>query len=156
MAENVANKMTAKRSEEITQLENEYRKILTDAYRESVPVEIMKAMKSNRGFLNMASGISLVGNGFNFDHIRFSEDLPSENSRWEIPEPYAEMVSTLRAHASSKKKELSVLKREITTALVNLRTLAKVSEHFPEALPFIERAPNTEIIVDLSSLRKKL
>lgn len=52
--------------------------------------------------------------------------------------------------------EINSLKSEIEQALLSLVTFKRVSENFPEAVPFLPKIQNTSLVVDLSNLRNKI
>ncbi len=54
------------------------------------------------------------------------------------------------------KRDLTALRCDIENTLYALKTLKAISEHFPEALPYLPKTPNTSLIIDTTALRERL
>ena len=160
VAEETAEKMTAKKSLELLEMRNSFSEKVRNLIVKKIPKEIMQAFEKHPNYINSIGYIYLYGVGFNGDCIKFKKLPYTNNNRFEIN---SEMGATELLKEFNKieslEKEIKDLKLEIETALYStLRTYKRVEESFPEALEFLPQPNNnkTALVVNLSSLRKKI
>lgn len=157
MAFETAKKMTVKKQTALDKTKKELKKIMQTYAVSKIPKEIMVCFKKHKNVFNTQSCLRLVGNGFNHEWVDLEESLPLENTVFSPEGNLAKEIRTLLDSISTKDKELKELRKEIETALYNLRTYAKTQKDFPEAYGFLP-SPNSEtaLTVNISAIRKKL
>lgn len=158
IATDAAKAMTSEKQKQITGLLQKATEILAKWYKSTVPHELIQALSTqNRKYIRCSSGIYLVGNGFNHKWVNLGEALPVDDSQRVEPDAkIAKQLVDLYDKADAVKRERDLLIKDIEIALFRLGTLARVTESFPEALPYIPKTANAAVAVDLTNLRNRL
>lgn len=157
IAEDVAIKLTAKKREELSSIENEIRETLESFILKRLDKKIIDFHKSFPNYTNTSKSYRVSGNGFNFQYLETKNSLPCNNNNSFEPSP--EEAKTLLSLINKKKDlrdKLENLQKKIEVLLYNLRTYSKVILEFPEAEPFLPNTISDKLTINVSDIRKQL
>lgn len=157
-AQEVANKLLDKRDKQVKQLRQDYLLMLTEEAERQVPDNIMKFFKDNHNWMSSQTSCYMNGHGFNGESFSMIRDVPKQHGHEmiKLTKDFADKLKKA-IHAHEKERdEVKALRESIVVALCNLRTFKNIQEHLPEAVPFLPKSDNTELIVNFSDIRKKI
>ena len=159
IASDVAFKMLTKKREQLKSKKVSISEKLEHMILKTIPMGILDFSKKHPDYFKWADDVSINGNGFNYKHFDLNKNVVSI-SRYRVAfepnEQEAKELSNLINSYEKQEKELKELQNEIEITVFNLRTYNKVSENFPEALPYLPKGENTSLTINLSDLRQKL
>lgn len=157
LANNIARGLLKTKTDEISEFSKSIREYATEIYKRQIPENVLKLFKSNKEYINTSCSVRLIGNGFNYDYQAIDE-LPSTLTHPHLvfTNEEAEKLLSMRYRLEALKKDREELKKEVEQTLISLGTYKRVSENFPEAIPFLPKVKNAEIVVDLTKLREKI
>lgn len=164
MAEEASKQLVKKKKEELDKKQSLLFKSLYEYLKPKCNKDALKLLKdeSTKGLICSTSSVRIVsGCGFSYDYIYLSESLPHWNGNtfqieFESKDPKGIEFYSLFNEVTSLKSDVKKLEQDITTALVNLKTLKRVSVEFPEALEFLPKSETTAICVNIKPIREKL
>jgi hypothetical protein len=159
IANDVALKLLEKKREVLKEKEKNISFRLRHMVEKHIPICVLDLSKKEPNYFTWSDNVSINGNGFNYKHFDLDKEVPSKhrfNTLFEPNETEAKELSSLINMFEKEKEEIKNLQKEIEITLFNLRTYNKVSENFPEALPFLPKGQNTSLSLNLSDLRNKL
>lgn len=160
IATQVAHQLTAKKTEEVKELDAKFRTELKRMYVEDTPREIKELASIHPEYFDFSERIGFYGtNGFGYDNYRIEGRVISKAgsiSYTNISPENAKKLKKLDDEIQDKKKELKDLVRELEILLYSLRTYTKVTEQFPEAIPFLPYKTTSALAINIDDLRKKL
>lgn len=158
IAEYVAKQMVSEKKKLLERKRDIVKGICTEIYKREIPKDVLKLWDKNSSWLKSTSSVRLNGYGFSYEYQDI-EELPKNFNR----DPFlifenneAELVLSARNEIQKINDEIRSLQSEIEQALLSLVTYKRVSENFPEAIPFLPKIQNTSLVVDLSNLRNKI
>lgn len=167
MADDIASELTKPLITQIEKLNNKFTEILYDLAKADIDPKLI-AIYENPDFekyINTTSYVRLRGCGFNYETRSCKSPLPiSRNSFnqfelvWENNDPIGLSTFKLFDKIKDESKKLELLKFEIRTTLIELRTVKRVEKEFPEAFKFIKVPTKTtnQLLVNISPLRYKI
>lgn len=156
-AASVAEKMTDKQQKAIEKLQKELSEYAKQIALSHIKKEVMDAFKKFPQYFNTSSSINLTGNGLNYEYIGWEELLPYTGNRAKLPTvAQANTVISLLNRISDLKKTKIKLYSDIENALLSLGTYAKIQAEFKEVAPFLPFKQKSEIVVNLTDIRKRL
>jgi hypothetical protein len=160
IASQVAHQLTAKKREVLKELNTKFRAELKRMYVEDTPNEIKELAEKYPEYFNFRDRIGFFGtNGFGYENYRVEGSVitkSGDNSYANISSENASKLKKIDYEIEDKKKELKDLVTELEILLYSLRTYAKVSEQFPEAIPFLPYKTTSALAINIEDLRKKL
>jgi len=159
IAEDVAIKLLAKKYSEIKTLKEELSDKVKAAYDKTIPEDVVELSIKYPSFFEFRSYVRINGNGWNWQNIDLSTRVISKTNNSAVFEPEVELANGLKKlhnKITDKETEVRNLRSETENTLYSLRTYAKVSEVFPEAVVFLPKHENTSLIVNVNELREKL
>ncbi len=160
IAGQVSHQLTAKKREEIHELDAKFRTELKRMYIEDIPEEIKELSAKYPEYFELRDRIGFYGtNGFGYENYKIDGSVISKAGSvnyLHISPENAKKLKKIDNEIQDKKKELKGLVRELEILLYSLRTYAKVSEQFPEAIPFLPYKTTSALAINIEDLRKKL
>ena len=158
LANRIAEKLISKQLEEVKKLNFEFEEKVYLAILKTIPKEVMDCYEKNPDFFNTTRSFYMYGKGWHSETIASSKKLPKNNffSAEKLNEADSNKLLKERQLIDDKKLEAKKLLKEIEVALYSLRTYTRISEHLPEAIPFLPSATSTALQVNLSDIRKKI
>jgi len=160
IATQVARDLTTKKREELKVLDTKFRSELKRMYVEDTPIEIKELEVKLPQYFEKRNRIGFNGtNGFGYEVYSIEGTvIATTNGAYytKISTENAKILSSLNNEIQDKKKELNSLVKDLEVLLYSLRTYAKVSEQFPEAIPFLPFRTTSALAINIQDLRKKL
>jgi hypothetical protein len=160
IANRVAVNLTSKKLEEYELLRKNYSSKAFDIYMATIPKEVVELKEKFPEYFSTAGYLNITGNGFNYDQIKLEKRAISKGNggSYYSPSPQdAKILMAMKNKVEDAKKSCQDLVREIENLVYHLRTYAKVSEQFPEAIPFLPNKPiTTALAINIDDIRKKL
>lgn len=160
IARNVANQLTSKKRKELYELQERFKDELLKTYLEDIPKEIKELAQKYPYYFKKSNSISFGGcNGFSYEYFSLSESViikQSSSYYTEISSENAKKLNKIHNKIQDKKNEITELFKDLEIALYSLKTYSKVSEQFPEAIPFLPKSITTELSVNISNIRKRI
>jgi (2Fe-2S) ferredoxin len=98
-------------------------------------------------------------NGFGYESFSLKESvvLKADNHYYtNISGENAKKIIKMHNEILDKKSEVSNLILDLEILLYSLRTYSKVSENFPEAIPFLPKKLTTGLSINISDIRKRI
>lgn len=158
IAEYVAKQMVLEKKRLLQEKQDALKAICTGMYKRQIPKEVFKLWEKNSTWLRSTNSVRLNGNGFSYEYQDIDE-LPKNGNR----DPFlvfenneAEKILSARNEIQKINNEIRSLQSEIEQALLSLVTYKRISENFPEAIPFLPKIQKASLVVDLSNLRNKI
>ena len=156
-AEEIAVAMTAKERVKFNALQAQVREAVAEAYLNHLPDEVVVLFRSRPQYVNTTGSLRIDGNGFNNEYYRLFRTVPQGESNLFLPKPgEAKILREAIDRVATEEAKLKELKRDIYNALITLKTVKRISEQLPEAIPFLNIKTSTAITLNLSDLRKRL
>lgn len=156
----IAVKLTVKKNELISNLENKFKDELLRMYVKDTPKEIIELQKKHPVYFKMSNRISMGGiNGFSYEIFKVDSQiiLKQDNNYYtNISAENSKKLQKIHNELQDKIKEVKSLIRDLEILLYSLRTYAKVSEQFPEAIPFLPKEVTTALSINISDIRKRI
>jgi hypothetical protein len=160
IATQVAVQLTSKKRELVKELDVKFRAELKRMYVEDTPTEVKELAEKFPNYFDFRNRISFCGtNGFGYEHFSIEGRVIGNSGSanyTEISPENAKKLKKLDNEIQDKKKELKDLTRELEILLYSLRTYAKVTEQFPEAVPFLPYRITSALAINIEDVRKKL
>ena len=160
IATQVAVQLTSKKRELVKELDVKFRSELKRMYVEDTPAEIKELAVKHPDYFQFRTRIGFYGtNGFGYENYLLEGSVVSKNTSAEycnISAENAKKLKKLDNEIQDKKKELKDLTRELEILLYSFRTYAKVTEQFPEAVPFLPYRTTSALAINIEDVRKKL
>lgn len=129
-------------------------------YVEDTPTEIKELAGKYPEYFEFQDRIGFYGtNGFGYENYKIEGRIISKAgiiSYTSISPENAKKLKKLDDEIQDKRKELEDLVRELEILLYSLRTYAKVTEQFPEAVPFLPFKTTSALAINIQDLRNKL
>lgn len=148
-----ANILLAKKKKKVDEMEKFVSNLVRTEYMKTLPKEVLEAFEDKvlSPYINTASAISLVGNGFNWNH-KSVEKMPKAegtNSVWQPSNSVAEIIKKHDNSLDMLKKDLKDSRAKLQLAIFGLRTPKRILEVFPELeseLGSLEKPQKTAVI----------
>jgi len=157
IANEVARKLTTKKTEEIQKLDLLIQETLELFILKRVPKDVIEFQKTNPKFTYSTSSFRLIGNGFNHKYLNTKNDIPYNGNNIFEPKPdEAKKLLEMINKKSDLKSNLNKLFSEIENLLYNLRTYNKVIIEFPEVEPFLPKTISNKLMVNVNDIRQQL
>lgn len=158
LAQDVAIAILKERSVKHQQFKNETGEIIHKHLMSLLPKDVVKLFNSkDKGYLRTTSYVRAIGQGLNFDHIDTPEHPYTGNNSCTFPDELSLKISKRREISNNESQEIRNLRDQIEATLIDLRTVKKVNEFFPEASPFLSTEKATVYLpVNLDKLRSKI
>lgn len=161
LASQIANAITEKLTKELEVKEEHLEALFGEMYRHSLPKVIADGYAKNPDFFYTSKSVSVYGNGFNSELFKMNVSAPNERRGWT---PIFEPNKTQAATLQKMKRAIDLLRdkrdkirKDITQALLTLKTRKNIEVQLPEAVPFLPKEViSTALIPNLSGLRKEL
>ena len=157
IATEVAIKLVAKKKEAIEKLEKELKSLTVDAYKKTVPKEVLDVFEKYPDYIRTSTYCSLSGHGWDWQILKFGVTLPKKNNSGtqfdaKTSEKLRKLFDKIQADSTKMRKTL----HEIEVTLFNLRTYKRVEENFPEAFALLPAKITTALSTDVSTLRQEI
>jgi hypothetical protein len=170
IAEQTAHAMTAKSREKTQKLKDKLATEVYHRYMLRVPVEVKEAMREGhplRPYLNTTDAIALRNSGFSHYMMWLPKGLFVLNKSGEsgtktidvseYKEADIRAWQALKNKITDAKDTAERLQKDIENLLYNLKTYAKVSEQFPEALEYLPKADSKALpALPIDDIRQRL
>ncbi len=157
IASEVAVKLTAKKQDEIKKLDLKLKEQFEAVYLKSLPKDVVSAFENAPNYFNTSNSVQVSGNGFNWQSLGFTKKMPVlRNCSYQLSDKEATLFLKKYNEIEYKKSKCRDLIYEIENALVSLRSYKKISETFPEAIPFLPEKITTALAVNISDIQDKL
>jgi hypothetical protein len=150
LAREIAEKLISKRETEIEMMELAIGKWLVEQMRRATPPEIISCADKHPSYFNIKRrNICVARCGFSYQNVPIPEGVSypirqSENTVYLDREKHP-FVDDLRAQykiVNDARNGLKKLEESIINTLIGLRTYARISEKFPEAIPYLPADEN--------------
>jgi len=158
IAEQVAKQMVLEKKKALQEKKDSLKNLCTEIYKRQIPKDVLILWDKKSTWLRSTNSVRLNGNGFKYDYQDI-EEMPRTHNRepfLDFQENEAELVLNARNEIQKIISEINSLKSEIEQALLSLLTFKRVSDNFPEAIPFLPKFENSAIVLDLSNLINKI
>jgi len=157
IASQVAKKLTAKKLEEITNLEKEIATKFEAIYLNRLSKEIKETFKKHKNYFYTRSQFQVSGSGFDYFYVNTLNEVPyNRNSSFVATKEDADVLLPLINNKKLLKGNYDKLIIEIEALLYGLRTYSKVISEFPEAEPFLPYNLSNKLMVNVSEIRNQL
>jgi hypothetical protein len=160
IATQVAVQLTSKKRELVKELDVKFRSELKRMYVEDTPIDIIQLEVKFPQYFEKRNRIGFNGtNGFGYEVYSIEGTvIATINGAYytKISPENSKILKTLDNEIQDKKKELKDLVTELEILLYSLRTYAKVTEQFPEAVPFLPYRTTSALAINIEDVRKKL
>lgn len=159
IAEDVARKLVAPKKEKLEQRKQEFEKNITEICWNKVPIEISTEFLRHPEFFRTTSTFKPSGNGWNFQTLHLSENLPNKYGNsfcFEMDVKTSNALLKEYNRNKDQKEEIEELQRDLENILFNLRTYKAVTENFPEAAEHLPKIVNNSIALNLSDIRNRI
>lgn len=155
IAEDVADKLVAKLTERLKEIEIEFGQILNDEWVKRAPKEVLTTLivapeyikTKSSGYIHFLGRTVYCTHDKSFPHS--SSDLKIENT------DLCNRMSALENEKIDLKKKKAALHKEFSSTLLQLGTTNKIAEHLPEAIPFLPEESKVPAI-NFTDTRNKL
>lgn len=157
--EHIAQKMTEKSKKHYEALKKDYRDLATSLFEAQVPEQVMKCFKIHPDFIETAGSVFLDGHGFNRESITLVRQVPATtnwNARLNLTAAIADKLMRAKRKYDKACEDYKNLVLETESALMALKTHKNIKENLPEAVPFLPPPMSNSLVVNFSSLQKKL
>lgn len=157
--QNIAEKMTKKSKDYHAKLEQELRNLLTEIYEEQIPEDVKKVFKKHPEYIETCTSVYLDGHGFNRETLRMSKSLPATSSYHQplkLTSAIADRIKKVKNKCEKAEEDYEKLVQETQSALLALKTQKNIRENLPEAVPFLPPPMSNALVVNFTSLQKKL
>jgi hypothetical protein len=156
IANEIAIKMCENINTQIEECENVKRELVKKAVWEKIPENVKKLWETNSEYIKSEKYIQVFVMG-EYNAVSLKESIPfNKNTRHLLNEKDSNNFVLL----NQKIETLSDLKRktinEIEKTLVTLGTYKRINDSFPEAIPFLPKIVNSEMIIDIFTIRNKV
>jgi vacuolar-type H+-ATPase subunit I/STV1 len=158
-AQSIAIKLTEKKQNEVIKTQEDLAKLGYEIAKKRVPKDVMDLFAKRKEYIESTSIVTLVGVGLSYERIDLKTSIPTSNG-WsnviQVTEEEARKVTKMTNALDKMEKEAESLRAEVESALLSLKTHAKITEQFSEAVPFLPFKQKSEIVVCIKDIRKKL
>ena len=146
--------------EKIKNADESLKELVNKLYAKYVPAPVRQCAVEYKEYYSMHYDyVSFVTNecdgGRNYKSLRLGFHVPCLNSIVVTAEDWKNLDKAEKYASDLRVKKCEYV-WNVTDALFNLRTEARVKEMFPEALPYLNFADTTALSLDLSKLRSVL
>lgn len=163
-AHEVAIALVAKQRTELEEQEKRLSHVLTSLVLDRIPKEVHDFYEKFPQYIKTTATARLTGLGWNYEWLDLEGRVPcvSVGNSFELVfdtkqhEKAANGLKDLYDSYEQSKRDLKALRYDIENTVYALKTLKAISEHFPEALPYLPKTPNTSLIIDTTALRQRL
>lgn len=164
-ADRVSRKLTEGKLLKHQAAKKAFEQAVYEAYIQQTPDLIHDAHKKHPEYFNESTGVYMDGHGFHRDVVNvgwYEEDgdkkIVVSNSGTDRPQLYlnkelAANLILLKRKYEKLKAEYDGAKSSIKNALLNLRTYAKISEKFPEAIEFLPEKQTMAVAINYQHVR---
>lgn len=160
LASKVAKAMMSEKRKKQDDLFAQFKDKLKQAYIITIPQLVLDTFKKHPDYFHTTRVICIDTNGFNNFHVNIDTPILNNSGNYYTfyhPSPSASSsLMKLKNSISSLRDKNDKLELELKETIIALRTFARIQELLPEAVPFLPKSQSTEIIVDLTQLRKKI
>lgn len=162
-AEFISKKLMAKRLEETKSKEKDFRLLITQMYIEQTPVEVIKLQKKYPDWFCTSSSISLPYEDYRGEIVTAINAYGSPSPRicnnytsakLEIPKDQKALVFKMRNEVDAIKKKYKEDLFTIENSLNALKTYARITEHFPEAVEYLPTKEKMALSINFTDVRK--
>lgn len=164
-AHEVAVALVAKQRTDLEEQEKRLSHVVTSLVLDRLPKEVHDFYEKFPQYVKKTSSARLTGLGWNREWLALEANVPysgNGSGNFELVfetkqhEKAANGLKDLHNAFIQSKRDLTALRCDIENTLYALKTLKAISEHFPEALPYLPKTPNTSLIIDTTALRERL
>jgi len=151
--------MTEGSRKKVDELKKEYGEAAKQMYLSDIPAKVMEVFKTHSEYFETTTNLYLDGHGFNRDSVDFVGSLPSMKSYscpLKLTAARGETLVKMKRKYVAAKQAYKDLVDETETALLTLRTFARIRETLPEAAPFLPPPMSNSLVVNFDTLQKKL
>jgi len=158
IADDVAKKLTEKKSKELEELKSKLSDLVKKEYDKKIPTEVIELAKLYPSYFDFNRYVRLNGNGWSYKNIELKGTVISQNGSSHLePDNKASLaIKSISDKVDDMNANISRLKTDVSNAIYNLRTYAKVSENFPEAISFLPKQQNTALQLNISDIKQRL
>lgn len=160
LASQIAYKLTSKSRAAAEVLRKEYRDLVLQFYLEETPNAIKKTFELFPEWFSTRRTVALTGHGFRYEKVNV--DIPvicnagSGDAHLTLTDDIANKITKAKMKWEKADAECNDLKKEVETAMINLRTFQRIRENIPEAARFLPPPMSNALVVNVDSLNKKL
>jgi hypothetical protein len=160
IAEKASRKMTVKHYEKVNSLRNLLGKEVSELYLKTIPSEVVKMFYNHPSYFKTTGALYVRGTGLNHELVSLDISVPSKVSHATTfvieSDEDSKVVARMADEYKQAKKDADNKMCEIEQILIALGSTKNVLEQFPEAIDFIDNAPQVRNLpVNLKELRKE-
>jgi hypothetical protein len=130
--------------------------VFTEMVLQELPPTVKDTFAKFPGYFAARKSRQLHGNGCSYQYIDTTTVLPCSNSTFSPTPEQAKVLLSHLAKEQTAKKAWEDLHREIENTLSSLKTYKRISDYFPEAIPYLPEKTSTALSLNIDSLRQKL
>lgn len=158
IAEKASRKMTIKHYEKVNSLRNVLGKMVAELYLKTIPSEVVRMFYERPSYFKITGALYVRGTGLNHELVSLNISAPSTQSHASTfvieSDEDAKIVAEMIAEYKQAKKDADNKQCEIEQVLIALGSTKNVLEQFPEAIEYIDNAPQVRNLpVNLKELR---
>lgn len=152
-AKAIAKVLTSGLKNKLEQIDKERKEVAYKYFLSLVPQPVLSLYEIHKDYFKKLDTSVYVDGKWYFS-IKF--DVPFNGDQTIKDEKVKEQLTKLQNQYEKAEKQKHELVTNLQEAIYNLRTYKRISEEFPEAIPFLQKKPNTELQINLNSLREQL
>lgn len=159
LAQQIAYKLTQGSRDNADSFRVEYRELATAFYEQQTPKEVIAMKDLHPDYFQTRQRVDFAGHGFRYEQVTSTRSVicnAGQTANLALTPKIADKLTKAKAKWEKADKECQALKAETETALLNLRTFARISENIPAAIPFLPPPMSNALVVNVDSLNKKL
>ncbi len=158
LARQIAKKLTQKKYDALTKTKKELSDYAYEIAKSTIKKDVFDFYLKNKMYFKTSTSITFVGPGLNHENVHINE-IPS-NGSWNVTklasDKEAKSIVEFLNSIKTQKKQINELFLEIESALLGLKTYARITENFKEASKYLPIKENKEISINVSQIIKKL
>lgn len=157
--ESIAQRLTEKSKKHSEMLLKEYKEAVTIAFEAQVPDEVKKCFRHYSEYVETTNSVYLDGHGFNRESLTLTRQVPATTSysaHLELTATIADKLLKAKRKWEKARDEYKQLYQETESALLALKTHKNIEENLPEAAPYLPPPMSNSLVVNFTSLKRKL
>jgi len=156
IATEVANKLLENKTLAMKEAKDKVSAAFDKIYLSRIPKEVLNVFEKHKEFIKSGKDFQLQGNGFDWNWVQTSKELPKTKNAFQPNEEEAKSLLVLINTFEALVKEKRELLAEIETSLSNLKTYKRIQDNFPEAFTLLPSVTENRLTINLSELRNKI
>lgn len=164
-AQQTAKQLCAKHKEKIAKMQVDFKTFVMNEYNKTVPKHILNSFKKNRDFFRTCETININGAGFGHngyyqiytpDTKKVINNSGNYYATFKVSGKLNDTIIDMKRSVETAEEKYKSLYKETVTALLNLKTIKRITEQFPEAIPcFPAQVYPVPVVLNIDKLRKE-